>query len=74
MDENRGMDVSSSSSLSGYLSLASSLQSQPVAQQIAVAITKQIQDQQKQQAQAIVEMMRQMPGMPGVGENLDIRA
>lgn len=45
---------------------------QKVQLQLATSVMKSIQDSQERQAQALIEMMKQMT--PGVGQNIDIRA
>lgn len=66
------MDVSGSSLTDSIVAMASGSQSLDVQTKIAAAVMKQIQDQQKQEAKAILKMIEQSRVAAGVGTNVNI--
>lgn len=69
------MNISSVSSTTDSLAAAASnLQSGNIARQISVAVMKQVLDGQKQQGEALVQMIQNTPSLDGTGSILDIRA
>ena len=60
-------DVSMSSQLADW---ATALKGDGLQMQIGVAVLKQIQDQQKQQAEALIKMMNQTPRPAASGVDL----
>lgn len=68
------MSISAISPTTALASLATDMKAQDVQMQIALAVLKQIQEQQKQQAEAFVEMIRQTPPAAAGGQRLDLFA
>ena len=70
------MNVADVSMSTGLASLASQMGSDRVGAQITMAVLKQIQDQQKMQADALIQMMQQsqVPVSDGVSQYVDTYA
>ena len=69
------MNVSNVSSFDGLAGMASNLRSGELGLQISAAIMKQVLDSQKQQGQALVEMISSnTPSLNGTGSIIDVRA
>ncbi|MCC7354102.1 MAG: putative motility protein [Anaerolineae bacterium] len=68
------MSISAISPSTALASLATGMKAQDVQMQIALAVLKQIQEQQKQQAEAFVEMIQQATPPVGSGQSLDLFA
>ncbi len=66
------MGISAISPSNALASLATDMKAEDVQMQIAMAVLKQIQDQQKQQAEAFVEMLQQSPSVTGNSGGLDV--
>ncbi len=67
------MSISSISSSTDYLlGAVSQMQAGQVQSEISAAVLKSLMDQQEQQAQALVGMLRQSPSPDGVGRIVDI--
>jgi hypothetical protein len=64
--------ISGASLTDSLVNMASNLQASKVAMQIGVAVLKQIQDQQKAQAQALINMISQTPSLDGTGQVVDV--
>jgi hypothetical protein len=70
------MNVADVSMSTGLASLASQMGADRVGAQITIAVLKQIQDQQKMQADALIQMMQQsqIPVSDGVSQYVDTYA
>ena len=66
------MSIANAGMTSALANLATGMQASKVHSEIGVAVLKQIQDQQKAQAEALLGMMRQMSRVNGSGQLLDI--
>jgi hypothetical protein len=71
----KGMNVSSTSSFSGLAGMATNMRAGELGMQISMAVMKQALDSQKQQGQALVQMIQSStPSLNGTGSIVDIRA
>ena len=68
------MYVAAASFSNSLASQATQMQASAIQQQLSVAVLKNTLDTQKQQANALVEMIRQTPLVSGTGSLLDVRA
>lgn len=70
------MNIGSISSFEGLAGMAANLRAGDVGMQISAAVLKQALDTQKQQAQALVQMIQSgsPPSPDGTGRILDVRA
>ena len=68
------MYVAAASFSNSLASQATQMQASAIQQQLSVAMLKNTLDNQKQQANALVEMIRQTPSASGTGSLLDVRA
>lgn len=66
------MSIANVGMTNALASLATGMQVSKVHSEIGVAVLKQIQDQQKVQAEALLGMMRQMSGLNGSGQIVNI--
>ena len=66
------MNVSSISQPSAMARVASSVGTQNVQSQITIAVLKQIQEQQKQMAEALLEMIADTPQLTVTDHHLDV--
>ena len=66
------MAVSSVGMSNALATLATDMKTNHVQSEIALAVLKQIQAQQEQQAAALMEMIRQAPGPAGTGQYVNI--
>ncbi len=66
------MRDSSPSISDSIASFASEISSQSIQREFAVAVLKQIQDIQKQQADALLKMINQSPSPEGIGKYTDM--
>jgi hypothetical protein len=75
MVDNESMNIGSISSFEGLAGMATNLRAGDVGMQISAAVLKQALDTQKQQAQALVDMIQSSapPSPDGAGRILDIR-
>jgi hypothetical protein len=72
--DNVYMNVSGPSMTDSLANLFTGMQAGQVQAEIAVAVLKQIQDQQGQQAQALLKMISQAPSLEGTGQIVDLYA
>ena len=70
--DNKDMRVANVGMTHALVNLASGMQTSKVQSEIGVAVLKSIQDQQKVQAEALLAMMRQMSGLNGSGQIVNI--
>lgn len=70
------MSISGVSMADSLASMATQAKAEDIRGQIAVAVLKQVQDQNAQQAEALLEMMRATPApaVAGLGGNVDLYA
>jgi hypothetical protein len=68
------MSVSDVSSVNTLAQVASGMQSDQVMGQITAAVLKQIQEQQNQQAQALIQMIQAQPTLDGTGQVVNVGA
>lgn len=68
------MNVSEASLSNALAGLASGTKAQEIQYQLAVSVLKKTQDQQKQQAAALIKMISQVPSPDGTGRVVDVTA
>jgi hypothetical protein len=72
--DNLVMYVGAVSFSNSLASQATQMQASAIQQQLSVAVLKNTLDNQKQQGNALVEMIRQTPSVSGTGSLIDVRA
>jgi hypothetical protein len=70
--DNRDMHISNDSLNDPLACLASNLSSDQVQLQLAVAVMKQIQEQQEAQAAGLLKMIHQTQSLNGTGRRVDV--
>ena len=66
------MSIANVGMTNALVNLATGMQTSKVQSEIGVAVLKSIQDQQKAQAEALLSMMRQMSGLNGSGQIVNV--
>jgi hypothetical protein len=72
--ENSYMNVSGVSMFDALAAQATHMQAGNLGTRLAVTVLKSVMDSQEQQAQMLVEMIRQTTAISGSGSKVDIRA
>ncbi len=70
--DTKSMSIANVGMTNALVNLATGMQTSKVQSEIGVAVLKSIQDQQKAQAEALLSMMRQMSGLNGSGQIVNI--
>ncbi len=72
--DKKGMNISGASLTDSLTQMASNLFGDQVSLQIAVAVMKQMRDQQQQQASAMIKMIQSGPTLDGAGKLVNTAA